>query len=130
MEEIRKEKHANFFNLITHEEQADQTDISQRKKSNEHRNFAQIISKVTDVKWPKGTVAIVVDSIMSGRKEELLKTDKHNVKVRFYRGGTIEDMKDNIKPILKRKPDYIIFYVGTMNQQIQRPVIYWTNPYN
>ena len=130
MEEIRKEKHANFFNLKTHEEQADQTGISQRKKSNEHRNFAQIISKVTDVKWPKGTVAIVVDSIMSGRKEELLKTDKHNVKVRFFRGGTIEDMKDNIKPILKRKPDYIILYVGTMNQQIQRPVIYWTNSYN
>ena len=130
MEEIRKEKHANFFNLKTHEEQADQTGISQRKKSNEHRNFAQIISKVTDVKWPKGTVAIVVDSIMSGRKEELLKTDKHNVKVRLFRGGTIEDMKDNIKPILKRKQDYIILYVGTMNQQIQRPVIYWTNPYN
>ena len=52
---------------------------------------------------------------MSGIREELLKTDKHNVKVRFFRGGTIEDMEDNIKPILKREPDYIILHVGTNN---------------
>ena len=52
---------------------------------------------------------------MSGIREELLKTDKHNVKVRFYRGGTIEDMEDNIKPILKKEPDYIILHVGTNN---------------
>ena len=97
------------------EEQADQTDLSQRNKSNECINSVQINSKVTDVKWPKGTVAIVGDSIMSEIKEELLKTDKHNVKVRFFRGGTIEDMEDNIKPILKREPDYIILHVGTNN---------------
>ena len=52
---------------------------------------------------------------MSEIKEELLKTDKHNVKVRFFRGGTIEDMEDNIKPILKREPDYIILHVETNN---------------
>ena len=28
---------------------------------------------------------------MLGIREELLKTDKNDVKVRFYRGGTIED---------------------------------------
>ena len=36
------------------EEQADQTDLSQRNKSNECINSAQINSKATDVKWPKG----------------------------------------------------------------------------
>ena len=50
---------------------------------------------------------------MSGIREELLKTDNHDVKVRFFRGGTIQDMEDNIKPILKREPDYIIIHVGT-----------------
>ena len=115
LEEIRKEKHTIFLNLQTHEVQADQTDLSQRNKSNEYINSAQINSKATDVKWPKGTVAIVGDSIMSGIREELLKTDKHNVKVKFFRGGTIEDMEDNIKPILKREPDYIILHVGTNN---------------
>ena len=115
MEESRNEKHTNFLNLTTYEEQADQTDLSQRNRSNQCNNSAQINSKVTDVKWPKGCVAIVDDSIMSGIKEELLKTDKHNLKVRFFRCGTIEDMEDNIKPILKREPDYIILHVGTNN---------------
>ena len=50
---------------------------------------------------------------MSGIREDLLKTDKHDVKVRFFRGGTIEDMEDIIKPILKREPDNVILHVGT-----------------
>ena len=115
MHETRKEKHTNFLNLKIYEEQADQIDLSQRNKSNKCINSAQINSKITDVKWPTGTVAIVGDSIMLGIREELLKTDKHSVKVRFFRGGTIEDMEDNIKPILKREPDYIILHVGTNN---------------
>ena len=86
LEEIRNEKHTNFLNLKTYEEQADQTDLSQINKSNECVNSAQINSKVTDIKWPKRTVAIVGDSVMSGIREEFLKTDKHNVKVRFFRG--------------------------------------------
>ena len=36
---------------------------------------------------------------------------KLNVKVRFFRGGTIEEMEDNTKAILKREPDYIILNV-------------------
>ena len=52
---------------------------------------------------------------MSGIREELLKTDKNNVKVKLFVGGTIEDMEDNIKPILKRELDYIILHVGTNN---------------
>ena len=71
--------------------------------------------KFTDVKWPTSTVAIVGDSIMSTIREELLKTDKQNVKERFLRHVTIKDMKDNIKPKLKRKPDYIVHHIETNN---------------
>ena len=60
-----------------------------------------------------GPVAIVVDSIMLAIREELLKTDKHNVKVRFYRGGTIEDVKDYIKP----ENRIISFLMSEPNQQ-------------
>ena len=77
-------KNTNFLNLKTYEEQEDQIDLSQRNKSNECINSAQINRKVTGVKWPKGNVAIVGDSIMSGIREELLKTDKHNVKVKVF----------------------------------------------
>ena len=52
---------------------------------------------------------------MSEKRDELLKTDKHNVTVRFFRSGAIEYMENNIKPILKREPDYIILHVGTDN---------------
>ena len=52
---------------------------------------------------------------MSVIKEELLKTDKDDVKVSFFRGTTIEDMEDNVKPILEREPGCIILYVGTNN---------------
>ena len=52
---------------------------------------------------------------MSGIRKELLKTDKHDEKVRFFRDGIIEDMENNVNPILKREPDYIILHVGTNN---------------
>ena len=52
---------------------------------------------------------------MSGIRVELLKTDKHYAKVKFIRGGTIEDVENNIEPILKREQDYIILHVGTNN---------------
>ena len=72
-----------------------------------------INSKFTDVKWPKGTVAIFGDSTISGIREELFKTDKHSVKVRSFRRGTIGNMEDNIKPILRTG----LFYPSCPNQQ-------------
>ena len=65
--------------------------------------------------WPRGTVAAIGDSMVSGLKEELLSNKKHQVKVRCCRGATVEDMFDYVKPILKRKPDYVVLHVGTNN---------------
>ena len=53
--------------------------------------------------------------MVSGLKEELLSNKKHQVKVRCCRGATVEDMFDYVKPILKRKADYVISHVGTNN---------------
>ena len=53
--------------------------------------------------------------MLSGLKEELLSNKKHQVKVRCCRGTTVEDMFDQVKPILKQKPDYIVLHVGTNN---------------
>ena len=65
--------------------------------------------------WPKGTVTIIGGSMVSGLKEQLLSNKKHQVKLRYCRGTTVEDMFDCIKPILKQKPDYIVLHVGTNN---------------
>ena len=47
-------------------------------------NSAQIYWKVTYVKRLKGIVAIAGDSIVSVITEELLKTETHDVKARFF----------------------------------------------
>ena len=54
---------------------------------------------------------------MSRINEELLKTDKHDAKVRFFRGGTSEDMKDNIKPTLKKNPWIILSFMSEPTTQ-------------
>ena len=90
--------------------------IYHKEKTHTNVSVPPKISDVADIKQLKGTVAIVGDSIMLGIREELLKTDKHNVKSKnVFRGGTIEDIEDNIKPILKREPNYIILHVRTNN---------------
>ena len=53
--------------------------------------------------------------MVSGLKEELLSNKKHQVKVRCCRGATVEDTFDYVKPILKRKPDYVVLHVGANN---------------
>ena len=53
--------------------------------------------------------------MVSGLKEELLSNKKHQVIVRCSRGATVEDIFDYVKPILKRKPDYVVLHVGTNN---------------
>ena len=39
----------------------------------------------------------------------------NSVKVRIFRGATIDDMKDFLKPYLKRSPANIILHVRTNN---------------
>ena len=53
-----------------------------------------VMSKIK--KWGKVTIAIVGDAIMWGIRKELLKTDKHDVKVKFFRSETNEEMEDNL----------------------------------
>ena len=53
--------------------------------------------------------------MLSGLKEEFLSNKKYQVKVRCCRGATVEDISDYLKPILKRKPDYVVLHVGTIN---------------
>ena len=98
--EIRLNKHKNYL---------------QSKNLERHKNQSNKEERQEVHRWPKGTVAIIGDSMVSGLKEELLSNKKHQVKVRCCRGATVEDMFDYIKPILKRKPDYVVLHVGTNN---------------
>ena len=71
-------------------------------------------STVSSHKWPKRTVLIVGDSIISGVDERRI-SHRNNTKVRVFPGATVDDMFDYIKPLLLKAPDTIIVHVGTNN---------------
>ena len=48
-------------------------------------------------------------------ENRLSEAQSNSVKVRIFRGATIDDMKDFLKPYLKRPPTNIILHVGTNN---------------
>ena len=56
-------------------------------------------------------VFIIGDSILNGISEYGLNKN-HDVKVRPQSGATSQDIKDHIKPIIRRKPDLIIIHAG------------------
>ena len=53
---------------------------------------------------------IAGDSILNGIEENCLKKNL-SVKVRSFPGSNIDDMYDYLKPLLKKKPSYIIIHV-------------------
>ena len=63
--------------------------------------------------WPKGTIAIIGDSIINGIMEEKLCGKGRNVKVRHFPGSTVDDMNHHIVPVLRKKPSHLIIHVGT-----------------
>ena len=87
----------------------------QSKNLERNRNQTNIEKCQDAYLWPRETVAIIGDSMVLSSKEELLSNKKHQVKVRRCRGATVEDMFDYVKPILKRKPDYVVLHVGFNN---------------
>ena len=65
-----------------------------------------------DGPWPKDTIFITGDSILSGLQPGLL-SQQRKVKVKTFSGANVRDMHDNIKPVLWHKPEYIILHIGT-----------------
>ena len=98
--EIRHNKHKNYLESKNLERNRNQS------KKEERQDIHQ---------WPRRTKTIIGDSMVSALKEELLWNKKHQVKVRCCRGATVEDMFDYVKPILKRKSDFVVLHVGTNN---------------
>ena len=72
-----------------------------------------------DCPWSKGTLYIAGGSIVSGLQPDLL-SQKHKVKVKSFSAANFRNMHDNIRRILRHKPEYIILYVGT-NDALKLP---------
>ena len=81
----------------------------------EKRNNREIPNRHRQGKRSKYT-AVLGDSLLKGiRRDKISRSTKQRVSVGCFPGATIEDMKDYIKPTLKRKPDHIILHIGTNN---------------
>ena len=64
-------------------------------------------------KWPKNTILVASDSMLSNLDERRLSKNKFNVKVRSFSGSTVSDMYFYSYPLLRKQPDYVILHVGT-----------------
>ena len=73
-----------------------------------------------DCPRPKGTTCIASDSIDSGYYNQAYYPEKPKVKVKIFSSTNVRDMHDNIKPILRQKPEYIILHVSN-NDVLNRP---------
>ena len=63
--------------------------------------------------WPKGTCAVVGDSMLNFIDEKRLSMNNRLVKVRNHPGATTEELKYHLVPVIKLKPDYVLLHVGT-----------------
>ena len=99
--DVRKQLHENYNSL---------------KSNNELLHYHNKTPSTTLTPCVKGTKLIAEDSMLHEIDEDRLSGAKPNsVKVRIFRGATIDDMKDFLKPYLKRSPTNIILHVGTNN---------------
>ena len=60
--------------------------------------------------WPNNTVLIAGDSMLSNILENTL-SQRYHTKVRCFKGSTIVDLYDYLKPLIKKKPHKIILVI-------------------
>ena len=63
--------------------------------------------------WPRKTILIASDSMFSQLDGKRLSKNGHKVKVRPFKGSTINDMYHYLYPLLQKQPEYVILHVGT-----------------
>ena len=68
----------------------------------------------------KNTTLVVGDSMISGIDEKRI-SKNYCVNVRAFPGATTYDLKDYIKPLLKKSPDNVILRIGT-NNVVNEPI--------
>ena len=73
-------------------------------------------NRINNGAWPKITVLIAGDSMLSNIDETKL-SHRYHTKVRAFRGSSIEDLHDYLKPLLKKQPEKIILLIGTNDLQ-------------
>ena len=104
LELVRKEKH----NIYLKQKYSEYNSKEKNDKVNNDETPANFKHE-----WPAETCLIVGDSILTGVDEKRLTGNNQVLKVRDFRGATIDNLKCHLAPLLKKKPEHIILYIGT-----------------
>ena len=98
--DVRKQLHENYNSF---------------RSNNKFLHHNNKTPPTTTTQWAKGTL-IVGDSMLHEIDENILSRVKPNsVKVKIFRGATVDHIKDFLKPYLTLSPTNIILHVGTNN---------------
>ena len=110
MTEFRKKIMKNIYNIKVNSVKTyekDESILSPIFISETDKNDNVTSYNSEDCPWPKGTICIAGNSILSGLQPGLL-SQKRKFKVKSFSGVSVRDMHDNAKPILRHKRDYTL----------------------
>ena len=68
----------------------------------------------------KSTIVIAGDSIISELQGWKMGNKENRVIINSFSGATVDDMRDHIKPIVRRKANNLIIHCGTNNLQMDK----------
>ena len=64
-------------------------------------------------KYSDGTAVIIENSSLNGITQERSSRKGRVVKVNYFRGATVDDMKHHVIPLLRKEPSFVIIHAGT-----------------
>ena len=101
-------------------EQTTNVTYSENRNSDTQSKNSRSSSEVSNIPTAssnnKPTIVIAGDSIIKDIKGWLMSRNKR-VKISSFSGANTEDMKDFLTPLLRKRPDELIFHIGINNLQ-------------
>ena len=98
------------------------TSSESQSNSNSSKTSSSEVSTSTTARPPPSNRTIIVgDSILSKLEGWKMSYKNNRVIINDFPGSTVDDLKDHIKPIVRREPDRIIIHIGTNNLRQDKP---------
>ena len=117
LNQVREDMHKDFLTFRSKNNHG----VIEKNHSNDLKEMIGDNTPKTDKShiWKPNTTLITGDSILLGIDESRISginesriSSKRNIKVRAFKGATVQAMYDYIKPLLKKCPSNIILHIG------------------
>ena len=121
--ESKRRDNDNAYNSITNNKQPSTINVDNSKPLKDINAIKAAVRRIDILnkvkknsivhKWPKKTILVASDSMFCQLDEQRLCKNNFTVKVRSFKGSTVEDMYSYLYPLLRKEPDHLILHVGT-----------------